>query len=662
MKKRMDELVELLNYHTKKYHEEDSPEISDFDYDMMLNELIKLEEKYPEYVSLNSPTKRIGGQPLKSFDKVEHIVPMESLSNAFSYDDLYAFNQRILKEGIEPEYVLEKKIDGLSVSLEYVNNIFVRGSTRGDGVFGENITNNLKTIPSIPLKLSHDEIIPYIEVRGEVYMDKDAFKKINEKAVETGDKEFANPRNAAAGSLRQLDPSITAKRKLKILIFNIQAIQGIILKTHSEALSFLQKIGFETNELVVISKNLEQIIKGIEKIQIERHTYKHDIDGAVIKLNNLEDRRILGSTAKAPRWAIAYKYPPEQKETFVKDIFVQVGRTGVLTPNAIFDPVVVSGSKISKATLHNLDFIRENDIRINDRVIIQKAGDVIPEVVKVLKKERTGNEIIFNMPEKCPLCNSQVVKMEDKSAYKCIGINCIGQISRKLEHFCSKDAMDIEGLSTGIIDKFMNEGFIRTIDDIYNLHTNRDNLIKISGFGTKSIDKLLDAIEKSKNNNIDRLIFGLGIEHIGKKASSLIADKFKDINSIMTADELSFTEIDTIGLIMAKSIVQYFRNPEAVMLINNLKEKGINMNSLNYGKSGNSRLKGITFVITGSFENYSREELKYLITSMGANVTDSVSKKTNYLIVGDNPGSKVEKADKLGIKTLNIDEFKKTFL
>ena len=486
MKKRMDELVELLNYHTKKYHEEDSPEISDFDYDMMLNELIKLEEKYPEYVSLNSPTKRIGGQPLKSFDKVEHMTPMESLSNAFSYDDLYAFNQRILKEGIEPEYVLEKKIDGLSVSLEYVNNIFVRGSTRGDGVFGENITNNLKTIPSIPLKLSHDEIIPYIEVRGEVYMDKDAFKKINEKAVETGDKEFANPRNAAAGSLRQLDPSITAKRKLKILIFNIQAIQGIILKTHSEALTFLQKIGFETNEIIVISKNLEQIIKGIEKIQIERHTYKHDIDGAVIKLNNLEDRRVLGSTAKAPRWAIAYKYPPEQKETFVKDIFVQVGRTGVLTPNAIFDPVVVSGSKISKATLHNLDFIRENDIRINDRVIIQKAGDVIPEVVKVLKKERTGNEIIFNMPEKCPLCNSQIVKMEDKSAYKCIGINCIGQISRKLEHFCSKDAMDIEGLSTCIIDKLMNEGFIRTIDDIYNLHTNRDNLIKISGFGTKA--------------------------------------------------------------------------------------------------------------------------------------------------------------------------------
>jgi DNA ligase (NAD+) len=333
-----------------------------------------------------------------------------------------------------------------------------------------------------------------------------------------------------------------------------------------------------------------------------------------------------------------------------------------LTPNAVFDPVIVSGSRISKATLHNLDFIRENDIRINDRVIIQKAGDVIPEVVRVIKEKRTGNEIIFNMPDRCPLCNSAVVKMEDKSAYKCIGINCIGQISRKLEHFCSKDAMDIEGLSTGIIDKLMNEGFIRAIDDIYDLHINRDKLTKISGFGIKSIDKLLIAIEKSKSNNIDRLIFGLGIEHIGKKASSLIADKFKDINAIMTADELSFTPIDTIGLIMAKSIVEYFRNPDAVILINNLEKKGINMKSLNYGKFSDYRLKGITFVITGSFDEYSREELKSLITSFGANVTESVSKKTNYVIVGDNPGSKVEKAEKLGVKTLNIEELKKTFL
>lgn len=658
----MDELVEQLNYHIKKYHEEDSPQISDYEYDMLLLELSELESEYPQYKSDHSPTMRVGSTPIKAFTKIKHQAPMESLANAFSYDDLYAFNDRIIKEGICPEYVLEKKIDGLSVSLEYENNTFLRGSTRGDGLYGEDITNNLKTIHTIPLKLSFDKNIPHMVVRGEVYMDKQVFKKLNDKAVEDGDKEFANPRNAAAGSLRQLDPKITAKRKLNILIFNLQNIEGMDFETHTEALAFLKDIGFRVNDIVDVSSDINAIIRGINKIQKERLSYSHDIDGAVIKLNSLKDREYLGSTAKAPRWAIAYKYPPEQQETIVNDIVVQVGRTGVLTPNAILDPVTVSGSKISKATLHNMDFIRQHDIRINDRVLIQKAGDVIPEVVKVLKEKRIGQEIVFNMPKKCPLCDSDVVRMPGKAAYKCIGLNCIGQISRKLEHFCSKDAMDIEGLSTATVDKFLFLGFIRTIPDIYDLHTKVSVMEEEKGFGKKSIEKLLIAIEKSKQNNIDRLIFGLGIEHIGQKASSLIAGGFKDMQEIMNAKEADFTSIDTIGQIMAQSLVNYFQNPEAVALIESLKQKGINMRSYNFNTPTNDKLQGITFVITGSFDEYSRDELKTLLTSNGANVTDSVSKKTDYVIVGSNPGSKATKAEAIGVKTISLKEALETFL
>ncbi len=664
MKKRIDELVEILNYHSKKYHEDDSPLISDYEYDKLMNELLNLEKEYPIYKSENSPTLRIGSQPLKDFEKVKHEIPMESLSNAFSNDDLYAFHERILKENIKPEYVLEKKIDGLSVSLEYKNNIFFRGSTRGDGVFGEDITNNLKTIPYIPLKLDLDEIIPYLEVRGEVYMDKDVFKKINETASLNGDKEFANPRNAAAGSLRQLDPKITAKRNLKIFVFNIQQIQGKTFDTHVQALDFLRKVGFITNDIVRVASDISEIVEGIKEIQFKRQSYKYDIDGAVVKLNDLSDRNTLGSTAKAPRWAIAFKYPPEQKETIIRNIFVQVGRTGVLTPNAEFDPIIVAGSKISKATLHNMDFIILNDIRINDKVIIQKAGDVIPEVVKVLKEKRTGNEIIFNMPKKCPLCNSEVVKMYDKAAYKCSGINCIGQISRRLEHFCSKNAMNIEGLSTAAIDKFLSLGFVKNISDIYDLHLKKELLIKIEGFGNKSIEKLISAIEKSKENNIDRLIFGLGIEHIGKKASSLITNKFSDMDEIIAADISDFTDIENFGEIMAYSIVNYFKDPQAVALIEKLKMQGVNMHSQRIGSSEKitNKLDNIIFVITGSFTDYSREQLKQLLISNGAIVTDSVSRKTNYVIAGENPGSKLVKAESLGIRIINIDELLSTLL
>jgi DNA ligase (NAD+) len=664
MKNRIDELVKILNYHSKRYHEQDSPLITDYEYDMLLKELIELEAKYPMYKSKDSPTQRIGAQPLKEFEKVKHIIPMESLSNAFSYEDLYSFHERIIKEGITPEYVLDKKIDGLSVSLEYKDNIFFRGSTRGDGLYGEDITNNLKTIPYIPLTLKINKIIPYLEVRGEVYMDKQVFKKLNETAAQNGDKEFANPRNAAAGSLRQLDSKITAQRNLKIFIFNLQQIKGMTFNTHTDSLHFLHEAGFITNEIIRVSSDMSEIIKGIEEIQAKRHSFPHDIDGAVIKLNNLADRVSLGSTSKAPRWSIAYKYPPEQKETVIRNIFVQVGRSGVLTPNAEFDPVIVSGSKISRATLHNMDFINSNDIRINDKVLIQKAGDVIPEVIKVLIEKRTGNEKAFVMPKKCPLCNSDVVKMDNKAAYKCTGVSCIGQIARKIEHYCSKDAMDIEGLSTATVDKFLDLRLINTIADIYELKDKKDILVKIDGYGNTSIEKLLSAIEKSKENNIDRLIFGLGIEHIGKKASSLIADNFNDMDDIMSASVEDFVSINTFGDIMSQSIVKYFKSSDVILLIDKLKRHGINMKSLNYGNTVNNtrKLVGKTFVITGSFNEYSREQLKQILISNGGNVTESVSKKTDYVIVGENPGSKLSKAESLGIKIIKIDELKLTLL
>ena len=664
MKNRIDELVKILNYHNRRYYELDAPEISDYEYDMLMNELIALEQQYPEYRSVESPTQRVGGKPLKEFAKVKHTVPLESLSNAFSYEELYAFHERILKESIKPEYVLEKKIDGLSVTLEYADNIFVRGATRGDGIYGEDITENLKTVHNIPLKLHTKEVIPYLVVRGEVYMDKDNFAKINEVAEENGEKPFANPRNAAAGSLRQLDSKITAKRNLKIFVFNLQSIQGALFDTHVQTLNFLKDAGFVVNDVIRVSGDMKDIISGIEEIHDKRFSYKYDIDGAVIKLNNIADREVLGSTAKAPRWAIAYKYPPEQKETVVKDIFVQIGKTGVLTPNAVFDPVFVSGSTVSRATLHNMDFIDTNDIRINDHVIIQKAGDIIPEVVRVLKDKRTGKEIRFKMPENCPFCNSDVQRVKDQAAYRCTNINCAGQISRRLEHFCSKDAMDIEGLSTATVEKFMDLSLIKDIADIYDLHNKREQLLKIEGFGEKSVNKLLSAIEKSKSNNIDRLLFGIGILYIGQKASSLLAENFPDMQSIMAAEITDFTSIDTFGEVMANSIADYFKDEKAVNLINRLKAQGVNMQSLSYNNTQklSDKLIGKTYVITGSFEEYTRDQLKSIITSNGGNVTESVSKKTDYVLVGDKPGSKLTKAQALGINIIDLEQFKSSLL
>lgn len=664
MKNRIYELVKILNYHNRRYYELDAPEISDYEYDMLMNELIALEQQYPEYRSVESPTQRVGGKPLKEFAKVKHTVPLESLSNAFSYEELYAFHERILKESIKPEYVLEKKIDGLSVTLEYADNIFVRGATRGDGIYGEDITENLKTVHNIPLKLHTKEVIPYLVVRGEVYMDKDNFAKINEVAEENGEKPFANPRNAAAGSLRQLDSKITAKRNLKIFVFNLQSIQGALFDTHVQTLNFLKDAGFVVNDVIRVSGDMKDIISGIEEIHDKRFSYKYDIDGAVIKLNNIADREVLGSTAKAPRWAIAYKYPPEQKETVVKDIFVQIGKTGVLTPNAVFDPVFVSGSTVSRATLHNMDFIDTNDIRINDHVIIQKAGDIIPEVVRVLKDKRTGKEIRFKMPENCPFCNSDVQRVKDQAAYRCTNINCTGQISRRLEHFCSKDAMDIEGLSTATVEKFMDLSLIKDIADIYDLHNKREQLLKIEGFGEKSVNKLLSAIEKSKSNNIDRLLFGIGILYIGQKASSLLAENFPDMQSIMAAEITDFTSIDTFGEVMANSIADYFKDEKAVNLINRLKAQGVNMQSLSYNNTQklSDKLIGKTYVITGSFEEYTRDQLRSIITSNGGNVTESVSKKTDYVLVGDKPGSKLTKAQALGINIIDLEQFKSSLL
>lgn len=656
MNKRIEELREILNYHIKKYHEEDSPEISDYEYDMLMKELIELEEKYPEYNSADSPSNRIGGEVSRKFDKVKHDVPMESLANAFSYDDIYAFHNRILKDGIIPEYVVEKKIDGLSVSLEYVNNSFFRGSTRGDGISGEDITKNLRTVLSIPLKLSSTVVIPYLEVRGEVYMDKKSFLKLNNECMETGENAFANPRNAAAGSLRQLDPKITSKRNLQIYIFNLQKVEGIQFKTHSDTFDFMRKIGFRVNDLIKVTANINEVIEGIEQIESNRSVYSHDIDGAVIKINNLNDRVNLGSTAKSPKWAIAYKYPPKQEETVIEDIFIQVGRTGVLTPNARFKPVVVAGSTIEKATLHNFDFIRQNDIRIHDTVLIQKAGDVIPEVVKVLKEKRIGNEIEFNMPDTCPFCGSEVIRRKDKAAYRCTGKNCLGKIERSLVHFCSKDAMDIEGFSIASIGYFIDEGLIYSISDIYDLKNKKEYLTTLDGFGQKSVDNLIDAVERSKSNNIDKLLFGLGIDHIGKKASMILAGNFEDMDHLASATAEDLIELDTFGNIMCDSIVEYFRREDTKTLLAKLKDHGINMRSLNYGKHKAGIFFGLTFVITGTLANHSRDELKQLLINNGASVTDNVSKNTSYLILGESPGSKADKANKLGIPVLSEEQ------
>lgn len=648
---RIKELRDKLNHHNYMYYVLDKPEISDYEYDMMMRELIELEEKYPQFKTPDSPTQRVGGEPLKEFEPFTHVVPMQSLANAFSEGELRDFDRRVKASVGDVEYVVELKIDGLSVELIYENGFFTVGSTRGDGIIGENVTNNLKTIRSIPLKLKDDL---NLIVRGEVFMPKASFEKLNEERELNGESLFANPRNAAAGSLRQLNPKITAKRDLDIFVFNLQRIDGIELQTHAESLEFLKYQGFKVSPHIKVCKNIDEVIEDINYIRDIRDSLPYETDGAVVKVNDLSKREILGSTAKDPRWAIAFKYPAERQKTKVKDIVVQVGRTGALTPTAILEPVKIAGSIVSRATLHNEDYIKEKDIRIGDTVIIQKAGEIIPEVVSVVVEERDGSEKFFIMPEVCPECGAATVRLPGESVTKCTGLNCPAKLKRGIIHFASKDAMDIDGLGPAVIGQLLDNHLIHNISDLYYLKY--DDLLKLDRMGDKSAKNLINAIEESKGRDLDRLIFGLGIDLIGSKAAGILASHFKTMESLEKATFEELTEIEEIGHKMADSVVAFFKEKQNLNIIDRLKAAGVNMRKKD-AINVNDDFKGLTFVLTGTLEKYTRDEAKKLIEERGGKVTGSVSKKTDYVVAGIDPGSKLSKAQELGIKILNEEEF-----
>lgn len=656
IKKRIEELKKYINYHNHKYYVEDNPEISDFEYDMLYRELEELESKHPEMVTPDSPTQRVGGEPIEGFEKVIHIVQMQSLSDVFNENELYAFDKRVRDAvGDSIEYVLEKKVDGLSVALEYENGRFVRGSTRGDGIVGEDVTSNLKTIKSLPLVLK--EKIPILEVRGEVYMSKQDFLKLNEEQEELGQPQFANPRNAAAGSLRQLDPRITNRRKLNLFVFNIQRVEGKAFGTHSETLEYMKNMGFKVSPGYKVCKHIDDVIAEIRNIGEERGEISFEIDGAVVKVNSLRQREMLGSTSRTPRWAVAFKYPAEKKKTRIKDIWVNVGRTGVLTPNAVLEPIRLAGTTVSRATLHNMDYIKGKDIRIGDTVVVQKAGDIIPEVIEVAIEERTGGEREFAMPCECPACGSQVVREEGEVAYRCIGMECPAQLLRSIIHFVSRDAMNIDGLGPAIIETLLNKGFISGIADLYYLHEGGEELVKIERMGEKSVLNLLNAIERSKANDIDRLICGFGIRHVGLRAAQLLAKNFESIDALIKAKVEDICKISEFGEKMANSIVLFFKQKQNVETINRLGNAGVNLKRIGREKIADNRFDGLTFVLTGTLPNYTRSEASRIIESFGGKISGSVSKNTNYVLAGEDAGSKLTKARQLEVRVIDEEEF-----
>ena len=651
-KQRIEELTEIINYHNHKYYVDDSPEISDFEFDALLRELEQLEEKYPEYKSPNSPTTRVGGEPVSDFPEVVHTVPMQSLQKAFTREEIYDFDRRVRESVANPEYVVEHKIDGLSVSIEYVNGELVRGSTRGDGYTGEDITENIRTIRTIPLRLR--DSIPYLEVRGEVFMSNDSFTKLNALLEETEQPLFANPRNAAAGSLRQQDSRVTAKRHLDIFVFNIQQIEGVQIDNHIEGLRYLKKQDFKTILNDKVFSTIEDAYKEIERIGEERGNLSFGIDGAVVKVNDFASRRILGSTSKFPKWAIAYKYPAERQTTQLKDIKIQVGRTGVLTPLAILDTVRIAGSNVSRATLHNIDYIHEKDIRINDTVVVEKAGDIIPAVVEVIKEDRSGDEKVFEMPERCPECGAEVVREPGEAAYRCTGINCPAQRLRNIIHFVSRTAMDIDGLGASNVEKLVENGFIKNASDLYYLDFKAAS--ELRGFGEKWAENLKSSLEKSKSNPLYRLIFGLGIRHIGEKAAKILASHYKTLDSLMAADKESISEIHDIGEIMAESVTEFFKQDQNRDFIERLKAAGVNCVDESDTETDN-RFEGKSFVLTGTLEKYKRSEAAAIIEHFGGTTRSSVSKKTSYVLAGADAGSKLDKANALGVPVISEEEF-----
>lgn len=647
-KKRIDELVEQLNYHSRLYYVENRNEISDYDYDMLQNELKELEKNYPQFLCPDSPTQRVGGEAVSQFEKVEHIVQMGSIQDVFSFEEVRRFVDTVRETIPAPAFVVEPKIDGLSVSLEYHDGEFVIGSTRGDGFVGENVTQNLKTVRSIPLSLPED--LPLLEVRGEVYMPRGVFEDLVKKQEENDEQPFKNPRNAAAGSLRQKDPKIAASRKLDIFVFNVQRIEGRELTAHKQSLDYLKSLGFKTIPDYKRVSTADEIIARIEEIGEVRYTLPFDIDGVVVKVDDFAQRETLGYTAKTPKWSVAYKFPPEEKNTKLLDIELNVGRTGAVTPVAVFEPIMLAGTEVARATLHNRDFIAEKNVNIGDLITVRKAGDIIPEVLCVAEKRSEG---CFEFPDTCPVCGAPLVKSEDEAAVRCSDIDCPAQIFRRIVHFASKGAMDIDGLGPAIVRALLDNGLITSVADLYTIK--KADLLELDNFKEKSADNLINAIEKSRSQPLDRLVFALGIPNIGQASAKLLCDKFGDLDNICSASEEEIADIEGFGDIMASAVTKELAEPHMRELIAKLAECGVNTK---YQKvQVDSRFEGKTFVLTGTLPTLKRAEAKALIEKYGGKASGSVSKKTAYVLAGEEAGSKLDKARSLGIEIITEEQF-----
>ena len=633
-----------------EYYVQDAPTMSDYDYDHKLRRLEELEAAHPEWITPDSPTQRVGGQVSEGFQEVRHRVPLESLQDVFSMEELAEFDQRVREVVQDVAYTVEPKVDGLSVALEYENGLFVRGATRGDGLVGEDVTENLRTIRSIPLRLP--EALPRLIVRGEVYMPRTVFAQLNEAREQNGEPLFANPRNAAAGSLRQLDPKIAAARRLDAVLFNVQYVEGRSFETHSESLDFLEQMRFRVIPRKACA-SIKEAQEEVAAIGARKGDYPYDIDGAVVKVNSLSERTVLGSTAKFPRWAAAFKYPPEQKEAQVLDIQVQVGRTGVLTPKASLSPVRLAGTTVTSASLHNQDYITEKDIRIGDTVLVQKAGEIIPEVVRVVKEKRLSDSVPYHLPDHCPVCGAPVARDVDGVAIRCTGAECPAQLLRNLTHFASRDAMDIEGLGPAVVEALVNAGLVKAPGDLYHLQA--EKVAQLERMGKKSAENLLAAIERSKENDLSRLLFAFGIRQVGQKAGKVLAVRFGNLDALRAATVEELTAVDDIGEITARSLVDWLHSPQAEHLIATLKEAGVNMTSS--VQIAGDKLAGKTFVLTGTLQRFSRSEAGERIEALGGKVSSSVSKKTSYVVAGEEAGSKLTKAQSLGIPVLTEEEF-----
>ena len=655
MQDRMEELINIINEADYNYHTLDNPTITDQEYDKYLRELIEIEEEHPDWIKEYSPTQHAGGKIIEGFTKVTHKILMMSLSDVFSESEVIAFDERVKKEVNNPKYMCELKIDGLSVSLLYVKGKLVRAATRGDGVIGEDITHNAKTIKSIPLKLKEEVDI---EVRGEIFMNKKTLEEINKERKKNNEPLLQNCRNAAAGSIRQLDSKIAAKRKLDTFIYHLPNPEDFNIKTHSEAVEYMKNLGFKVNPNNRLVNNIEEVLMFIEEKSKERASLAYDIDGIVIKVNNISDQKRLGFTAKYPKWATAYKFPAEEVLTKLTDIIFTVGRTGQITPNAVLEPVIVAGSTVSRATLHNEDYVKEKDLKIGDIVSIRKAGDVIPEVVEVKKERRTGKEKDFVMITNCPICDTKLVKKEGQVDYFCPNLKCPARHIEGLIHFVSRDAMNIDGLGERIMEDFYNFNYIKKPSDIYNLKQHEKELKRLEGYGDKSVNNLLDAIEKSKDNSLEKLIFGLGIPNVGAKTAKILAKNYKTLDNLMKATEEDLTSIKDIGAIIAKCVTKFFNQEDQLEEINKLKEIGLNTKYLGQDIKENENFSNKTFVLTGTLEIYTRDEAKQIIEENGGTTSSSVSSKTSAVIVGKNPGSKYEKAKKLGIDIWTEEMFK----